>query len=403
MQKSPSAIWSKITIILLSFAIMSDMVVIPAIGGIYGTFYDANAFLLNFVLSGAMLMNVVGAIVGGFLVRVFSKKHLIMASYVLVILSGLFGAAIDNIYYVVAMRVIIGFSYGLAATAITGLIAAVFTDEKERSFVMGSYFGIASLWGLIMSVISGFLAVTDWHHSFYVYLLAVPILALAAAFLPKTPPEGKEKDGLEQGRETSVAGGGDREKLPLRFLPAALACVILFTLYFIVVYLIAVYVQEEQLGDSSTAGLLDALIMIGVVVACLLFSAIYMRIRRAVIVIAFLVLAVCYLVLSFSNSVWLSGLMCLFVGASYGLGVSYYMMYASTTVSPRLVSMALGIMNANIGLAGFFSVYVSDLYRTVFNAESLANSFLYVGLTLLICAVLSFVLALRAKKTSTGL
>lgn len=382
-------VWSKITIALLSFALMGDMVVIPAIGGIYGTYYDASPFLLNFVLTGAMLSSVFSAFLCGFLARYISKKSLIIGGYILFLISGVGGAAMDNIYSLVTMRVIIGFTYGIVGTAATGLIAEVFSEEKERSFMMGAFNGSISLSGLVMSLLSGFLAVSDWHNSFFVYHIAVLILLLAIVFLPKTAAEGK--------RESETASSG-RDRLPLAFLPVVIAGLIFFSLYFIIVYFITIYLQEAQLGDASAAGILSALLMVGVFIMGMLFSAIYMRLKRTIIIFAYAMLTTAFLVLAFPVNIWVTGAMCIIGGLSYGITVSYYYTYTSMIVPPGARSLAMGIITAVIGLGGFLSSYGLAFYKAVFHVETMASAFLYIGITLAIGTVISIILNTWSRK-----
>ncbi|MCR4436368.1 MAG: MFS transporter [Clostridiales bacterium] len=380
---------TKITVVLLTFALMGDMVVIPAAGGIFTTFYDANPALLNFILTGPMLISVAASFLCGFLARTISKKYLLIGGYVLFIVAACGGALIDNIYYVVTMRAIAGFTYGIVGTAATGLIAEIFLDEKVRSFMMGAYNAAMSAVGVILSLISGFLAVGNWHNSFYIYLAAIPILIMAIAFLPKTPPEGK----------ASADASANTDRLPLgKFLPVAAAFLLLSALYYIVVYFIAIYVEEMKLGDASTAGIFGSASTVGSFVACMLFSVIYMRLKRATPIVVFLVMAAAYIVMAFPSNIWVVGIMCLLSGAAYGLGMSYYFMHSSMIVPAGVMSLAMGIINAVIGLGGFFSSYALELYKGVFHAETMAPTFMYIGITLAIGGILSIILTIRAGK-----
>lgn len=389
-----SNLMTKITIVLLTFAIMGDMVVIPAAGGIFGTFYDASPVLLNFILTGPMLISVGASFLCGFLARSISKKNLIVSAYVLFIISACGGALIENIYYIVVMRAIAGFTYGIVGAAATGLIAEIFIEEKVRSSMMGIYNGMMSLCGVVMSLVSGFLAVGSWKSSFYVYLAAIPILILAVFFLPKTPPEGISSEDASE----------SKDRLPLgKFVPVVLAFLTLSALYYIVVYYIAIYVEEMQLGDASTSGMLGSVATIGSFVACMFFSVIYMRIKRATPILIFFCTSIAYLVMAFPTNVWIVGIMSFLAGAAYGLAMSYYFMHASMIVPSGVMSIAMGIINAAIGLGGFLSSYILELYKAVLGVEIMAPTFLYIGITLAIGGVVSIILTIRARKETVNI
>jgi MFS family permease len=382
---------TKLTIVLLTFAVMGDMVVIPAAGGIFATFANASPGLLNFIMTGPMLISVLASFLCGFLARSISKKHLLIGAYVLFIVSACGGALIDNIYYFVIMRMLAGFTYGIVGTATAGLIAELFLEEKERSSMMGAYSGAMSVLGAAMSLVAGFLAVGDWHASFYVYLAAVPILILAIIFLPKTPPEGKVSTG-----ETA-----DADRLPLgKFLPVAVACLLFCSLYFVVAYFVAVYLEETQLGDASIAGIFSSVSTGGLFITSILFSPIYMRLKRATPIIAFLSAAIAYIVMAFPSNVWIVGCMIILSGMAMGLAQSYYYMYTSMIVPSGVISLAMGIITAVIGLGGFFSSLVLELYKAVFKSQTIAPTFLYIGITFVIGGLVSMMLFIRSRKTT---
>jgi predicted MFS family arabinose efflux permease len=384
---------TKITIALLTFALMGDMVVIPAVGGIFATFTDANPARLNLILTGPMLLSVITPFLCAFLARSISKKYLLIGGYGLFIVSACGGALIDNIYYLITMRMLAGFSCGIVGVAATSLIAEIFNGEKERSSMMGGYNGMLSALGVAMSLASGFLAVRDWHASFYVYLAAIPILILTIVFIPKTPPEGKIS-----GDKTE-----NTDRFPLgKFLPVAAAFLIYNSLYYVVVYFIAIYVEEMQLGDASIAGIFGSASTVGVFILSMLFSTIYMRLKRALPIIIFLTTSIAYMVMAFPSNIWIVGSMCALAGAANGLAMSYYYMHVSMIVPPGVMSLGMGIIGATVGLGAFACSYVLELYKAVFKSQMIAPTFLYIGISLAIGGFVSLILFMRSRKTANA-
>ena len=379
----------KATILLANFAVMADLVIIPAAGSIFAEYQNAGDSLRSMFLTGPFLFCILGSLFSGFLGRYLSKKTLLISSYLIFIAAAYGGALIPDIYYMVIMRQIVGFAYGIILAANMGLIAEVFSDEKERSTMMGFSTAATSVWGIILAVISGYLAVINWHLSYQVYLAAVPIVVMIFFFIPKTAPE-------------RVYSADNSEEKKMRFpfsvfIPVFIAFLFLNIFYNILQYYIAFYLEEVNVGDASTAGIMSSLMTAGGFVFSVTFSLIYMRMKRATPIIFFFLMAATYIVLSFPSNVVIIGAACFFCGAAYGLGISYYYMHTSVIVPPGLISAAMGIIGAAMSLGGFLSSYILNLYKVILSEDSILQALLLIGASLCIAGSLSMIHAIRAK------
>ncbi|MCR4437402.1 MAG: MFS transporter [Clostridiales bacterium] len=379
----------KITFMLVGFAVMGDMVIIPAIGGFMGSFPEASKVQLDMFLVYPLLASVIGSILCGYLTQYISKKYLLTGAYVLFIIAACGGALINNIHYILTMRMLVGFTYGFVPTVAMGLIAEVFMEEEERSSMMGIYNSATTVLGALMSLVSGYLAVGDWHHSYYIYLTSIPIFLMIIAFIPKTPPEGKK----------ASATSPEKGRVPwAKFLPVAMAYLVFNILYSIIMYFVGIYVEETKLGDASTTGILSMAGSVGMFLGGLVFSKVYMRIKRGMPIIIFLLTALAYVVMAYPSNAWIIGAMCLLGGLAYGFSVSYYYMYTSMIVPENVTSLAMGILGAGLSLGGFFSAYVRDFYKALLGVDTIAPTFLYIGITCAVCGVLSIILTIRSRK-----
>lgn len=379
----------KVTFMILGFAVMADMVIIPAIGGFMGSYPNASKLQFNMFLVYPLLASVVGALLSGYLTQYISKKYLLIGAYVLFIIAACGGVLSDNLNYILTMRMLVGFTYGFVPTVGMGLIAEVFNEEKERSVMMGVYNSSTTLLGALMSVVSGYLAVGNWHHSYYIYLTAIPITLMIIVFIPKTPPEGK-KVSVEASEKVHMPWA--------KFFPVAVAFFAFNILFCIVLYFIGVHVEEAKLGDSSTAGILTMSISAGMFIAGFIFSKLYILVKRGIPTIVWFLAAIAYLVMTNATNLWINGAMCLFAGMAYGLALSYYYMYTSMIVPKNVITFAMGILGAALSFGGFLSAYALDLYKHVLHVETMAPTFLYIGITLAIGGLFSIILTIRSRK-----
>ncbi|HWR42973.1 MFS transporter [Sporomusa sp.] len=381
----------KLTILIANFACMADMVIIPAAGGIFAAFPDADPKLLDLILTGPMLASIAGSLLCGFLARYFSKKYILIGAYVLFIIGSCGGAWFANIYYVLVMRMIVGFAYGFVPTGIFALVSELYEEEEERSVMVGLVTASVAIWGIILACISGFLAVDDWRYSYYVYYAAIPILLMLVVFLPKTPPEGCNKEVVEERMPIFKVGG------------VALACFGFNTLYNIVVYYIAIYLQEAQIGDASTAGVITSMGTLGCMVSSLFFGKIYSGLKGVTAAVAYIAMAVAFIILSHPADIWTIGAMCLLTGAAFGIGINYYYMHSSMIVPPSIISLVMAIIAIAMNLGTFASSYALTLFQTIMHVRTIAPTFLYVGVIFGIWGVLSITSTKFFAKKSDGI
>jgi MFS family permease len=376
-----------LTILLGSFASMADLVVTPAAANIFASFSYISPVMQNLFLTGPMLLSCIGALACGGLAKRFDKKSILIVSYVFFIVASVGGGLVHSIVYMVVMRLIVGFTYGVIMTASLGLIAEVFVEEKDRSFMLGAYSAVGCVIAMIMSAASGYIALGDWQNCFYIYLFAVPVLVMTIVYVPKTAPEGESEEGT-----------GDKKSIPWgKLLPILVAYLLVNLTYCGLTYYLSLYLEETGIGDASTAGICTSLVTCGSMIIGFVFSRIYVRTKRATPAIAFMISAVVFLTLSVTKSVAVLMVMCVLTGVSYMLSVAYYQTHVSYVVPPSVVSMAMGILTATLSVGGFLSPYFMYLYQYLFKVTTYAETYWYIGLTLLAAAVISTVLTVRSR------
>ncbi|QSX07654.1 MFS transporter [Alkalibacter rhizosphaerae] len=382
-----------IALFLTNVAVMSDMVIIPAIANMYGVFGDS-INLVNFIISGPALIVVFSSLLCGKLMQYFSKKTLLIFSYALFAAASILGVAIENALYMAVMRGIVGFAMGIVNVSAVALIPEIFLDEKKRSTILGMYNSAMAAVGAVIGLIAGYFAVAAWQFVFRVYWISVPILAMIILFVPKTPPESVVFN--EDGSVTK------KEALPLLSFGALVVGFILFNMIYMVIYFqISVYVLENAIGNESVAGILSSLGTVGSAVACLAFGLTYTKFKRATIIPSYLAWVLCFSLLYLKPTFAVAVFACTLMGAAYGNGFSYYFMRTTVIVPPSRISLAMGIVTAANGVGMFLSPYFATTLQQWMGVQSLTA---IMPVLIILCAagsVLSIVLTLRDKKYPT--
>ncbi|WP_089609968.1 MFS transporter [Dehalobacterium formicoaceticum] len=380
----------KIVILLMSFAMMGDSVIVPIVPNIFEAFPDASPFLQNFIISGPMLIAIPATLICGKLAQFISKKYLLIFSYLIAAFAGIGIAFVDSVFLFVLFRSLLGITFGFLAASAFGLIAELFKEEKERSSVMGWYNSMTALFGVLIATASGYIAVSNWHYSFFINIAAIPIVLLMIFVLPVTPPEGKVQQDGDQ---------NEKQKMPyLKVGALSVSAIVYNALYMILFYFVAVYLQEANLGDASTAGIMSSVGTVGSFVAGMIFANFYGKVKRFTPATFFLVLAACYFVLSMDVNLLIVGIAVFVAGWTYNLSMSYYFLTATMIVPPAVLTLSTGITNASIGLGCYLAPSAINWYQEIFNVPTLKGTFLYVALTLVVCGVISIILAMRHSK-----
>lgn len=383
----------KLTIISMSFAMMSDSVVVPLVSQIFATYPEASAFSQNFIISGTALMMTLVSLLSGKLAQHFSKKDLLIVGFILFTVAGIGSGLVNSVVLLSVCRGLTGVAIGLISPLALGLISELYTDIKERSGIIGVFNGMMAAFGAIMSIAAGYIAVTNWQAAFFINAIAVPVLILTIIFLPRTLPEKK-------GSQDSIKVDSPiNEKIPVLKLTAiSVSAFFMNTLYCVIFYCIALYITERNLGDSSVIGILSSLGTLGSFAIGMMFAVIYMRTKRFSPTIFFILLAASYFVLSMPVGIIAVGLACAVGGACYGMSYSYYIVEISEVMPAHAVSMGMAIITSVIGVSMFLAPYIIGVYESMFNVHSISDTFLYIAITLLTCGVLSLILSLRERK-----
>lgn len=387
----------KLTIISMSFAMMSDSVVVPLVSQIFATYPEASAFSQNFIISGTALMMTLVSLLSGKLAQHFSKKDLLIVGFSLFTVAGIGSGLVNSVVLLSVCRGLTGVAIGLISPLALGLISELYIDIKERSGIIGVFNGMMAAFGAVMSIAAGYIAVTNWQAAFFINAIAIPVLILTIVFLPRTPPEKQVK------HDSIKVDGSVREKIPaLKLTAISVSAFFMNTLYCVIFYCIALYITERNLGDSSVIGILSSLGTLGSFAIGMMFSVIYMRTKRFSPTIFFILLAASYFVLSMPVGIIPVGLACAVGGACYGMSYSYYIVEISEVMPAHAVSMGMAIITSVIGVSMFLAPYVIGVYESVFNVRSISETFLYIAITLLACGVLSLILSLRDRKLAVA-
>ena len=385
------------TLILVTIAMMGDMVIIPIVSNLYELFADVNVGVLNYILSGPALIAAFTTLAAGKLMEFVNKKLLLLICLGIFGVGAIFGFAVENAYYVAVMRTLVGVGLGGLGVVSMAILADAFADEEKRGSMIGIYNGGMAAVGALMSWIAGIVASYGWTLVFKIYLVIIPVFVLVILFIPSGQNSGAEDGGYHE-------ENGTKSPMPWKKVILTAGAFLVYNLiYGIIYYQISMIVVEKGIGDVSLTGILSALGTVGSFVACSLFGVYYRFTKRFTPVLGFLSMAACYTILFFSNDTLMTSVACTLLGATYGLGMSYYLTEATVIVTPENMPMSISVVMTASGIGMFLSVYAATLIQSVLGIQTITGVIPVLNVILITGAVLSFIFGMKEKKNSNAL
>jgi MFS family permease len=165
--------------------------------------YVANAdILVRLMATGLSAALIIGALASGFLAEKFGQLRLLYTCLIIYALTGVASYFIDNLYVLVALRIVLGAVNSAAGVLATALIVTRLAEGKRESW-LGYYVVFGSFGSLLWVTLGGVLGAIDWRLIFLLQLAALP----AALFLKLTFPA-EVQTGQTADEKKAVSGSG---------------------------------------------------------------------------------------------------------------------------------------------------------------------------------------------------
>jgi MFS family permease len=173
--------------------------ILPKITEHFASVPDAET-LVRLMVTSLSFMMIAGSLVAGVLAARIGAQRLLFICLGLYAVAGGAGYLLDNLYLLVASRMLLGVvtaAWGvLIATIITTQVAPQQRDKWLGFFIVAGTFGM-----LPLTILTGILGKMDWRLVFLLYTLVVPIMLLLKAVLPPAPAaQAPESDAVSKPR-----------------------------------------------------------------------------------------------------------------------------------------------------------------------------------------------------------
>lgn len=379
-----------VSILLSSVAVMGDNVLYPIIYNLYEAF-PTQIGAVNYIVSGPLLVIFLVSLIASKLLRVMSKKTMMIIGGSIFAVSTIAGALVDSAIYMVVMRTFTGVGQALVNVSAVALIAEVYVDENKRGWLMGIYNAILAAMGAVFGLISGVLATVDWRNAYNSYWVAVPMILMMILFLPNIKPEKQEKSEHVQIGKNAPFG--------INFWSIIFCLAVITVAFNMMAFYVSVYVAEHGLGNEAVAGVMSSCIAIGSMIFAFAFGFVYGKLKKNTLMLSFVILALALALLYFIPNIVLAGISFVLVGGSYGMAFAFSYAHGSAIAPEGRVDDAIGIATATYAISGFVSTYISTWLMNVMNTEGTITPTLIVPMLAMVVFIVLYPILTKEKKT----
>ncbi|PKN84954.1 MAG: hypothetical protein CVU46_12635 [Chloroflexi bacterium HGW-Chloroflexi-8] len=377
----------KPAILSLSFlSVLSGAAVSPALGQIRLAFPNASDLAIQMILTLPPLLVIPVSLFSGRLAMVFRKRQLLFVGLVIYILGGLGGGFANSLTMLLVTRALLGIGNGVVAPLSLSLIAD-FYEGNERANTMGLSSAMATLSGVIMPLISGWLAVFSWRYAFACYLVSLPVCFLIWRFLPE--PQKTEKTE------------GESNRLPGVVWLFGFLTFLLMVVFYLLPTRAALFLQETGIGNSGQSGLVIAALNVSAFLVGLQFGKIRSLLKNFTHFVGLVALGIGLAVQFFAASLEVVMLGMFIAGIGIGSLMPTIFTETANRVPANLNSPALSVINSSLYLGQFATPLVFAGIAVVFQVEDVRFKFMSAAVMAFAAAAVFLVGAIKSTNRNT--
>lgn len=385
-----------IAIILMSLVPMeTGQAMNPIMGNIVQSFPDVSPSVISFIMSFPALASFIFAIVCGKLSLTHSRKSLTIVGLLFYIIGGTGAILVNNIYWIIGCRFVLGIGAGFCIPLSMGLIAEYYEGGKKAN-MMGYSTSVGNLGGAVFALAAGFIGVINWHFVFLLYLLPIVILVLLVPLLPNTVPT----------RNITQETGSTKEKhkMPVGVYILTAIAFLNFVLTLNVAMNLATMIMFEKMGNSSTAGIASSLMSFACFIAAIFFGRIFKLTKVHAITLAFIFAALSCFLISIATNIFVIYISQVLFGLCTSLLIPALNMSVSALSAESHQSFALGILNGGMNMGVFASSAVMAILFGIVGATNYRGFYTAVAVCFIILAILAGIyVSTIQKKVGTAL
>ena len=380
------------TILIIALIQMPQFALLPATNLIATEVFPERGLpAIQTIMSLPGIVAVFAGVLSAMLVRYgfISKKTMTVFGLMMIALTGLTSLLMHSKFWQLClMNTFVGIGMGTFVQSAQSIMFDNF-DEKTRQFISGVSFSFINIGGLVMSLACGFLITLIWYGGHLQMLVAVPVVIVALIVIPK--------DVKIRG-----SGSGARTRLPGKSLFFTLLIIVFMIMYNVATVNISTHLASGGVGDSSTAGIATAFLMVGGVAVGFLFPKLSRTIGDYLFAVSFILMAIGFTMMNlFPTSPALTLIAMFLCGSTMSLLVPRCIFNMSNLTDPTNSATATMLVCCVApGSGHFLSPIVMTNLTLALGGESTGFRFQFTAFVCLALAVLLLAYEVFRKKAA---
>lgn len=347
--RSHRSFLAKAAILIASYGMWSDQIVIPMATAMFNDFPEASAAVQNYILSGPAILAIPGAFFAAWLTKFMPKRRVLTIGTMLFTIAGVGGAFCHDITALVILRSLDGFSDGINSVICTALIGELY-EGHERATMYGLNMGVSAAYGFMAANAAGILAQYDWHYAFYLNSITLIAVILSITSLPDSRIISLPDTDNEKKRA--------RYHAPFIVWLSLLSMFIMNSLYFVMYVCLDLYIADRSLGNSVLSGNIASATTLISLFASLGFGIIYKQTKWRTPIIVGIGLLLSYVMLAGNVGALAAGIACCLGMACYTIAQPYFQEFIADRVPADHISTMMAWYNNIAAVALFIAPFI---------------------------------------------
>jgi MFS family permease len=349
----------KLSLLLIAtMGIMSGITIVSSLPLMSRTFSDIPniEFLSKMMLTIPSIIIAMFAPVAGILVDRYGRLKPLYVGMVLFVAGGSSGFYLDNFYYILIGRAILGIAVALLMTSSTALIGDYYDEDERHKFMSLQGMSVA-IGGIVFITAGGFLA--EWHWSYPFAIYALPLLFMPMIYLSLYEPMIY--------KHTTIDSGIDRSLLSV-YITASFSMILFYMLPTQLPYLII----NTMHGDPKTIGFIISISMVFNAITARQYGRLKNRFSYIQIYIfTFAIFGTGLFIISQADDISQLFYSTIFIGMGFGLIFVNTNSWFLSRVAPQKRGKASGILASSFFIGQFSSPLIFEPIVNIYGIQGL--------------------------------
>lgn len=324
----------------------------------------------------------------GFISNWIGQKQTAILGLAIAAVASIVPAWTNSYAVVLTSRIVLGIGVGLANPLAISLIGEFFTGNTLAT-LMGWRSAIAGIGVSIMTFFAGQLLKINWHVSYYVYLLFVPVLILFIFFVPQP-----EKYGLRAQAKNEEENKEIDKHAKIKVIGLAVILFVYFSLYMITMVKMAELYLEQGVGTATAASNVLSLSGFAQLLGGAIFGFAYKYLKSSVLPLGIIVTGLAMIFISMSHSATMIMIIYLVAGFLGGMAIPYIFTRVSDYSTTESAPFNNGIVLVGSNLGSFVAPYVGAIF-----GKTAKVAFLGGGITMALLGIVVVIMFIILHKT----